>query len=64
MIKFKIVEVDPSVAKLVKKNAGYCPCMLHHTVDTKCMCKQFREQTHPGLCHCGRFEKVIEKDED
>lgn len=30
-------------AKL-KANNGYCPCAIEKTRDTKCMCKQFREQ--------------------
>lgn len=48
------------VTKLVKNNDGYCPCMLFKTEDTKCMCKEFRDKTEPGLCHCGRFVKVEE----
>lgn len=41
-------------AKL-KANNGYCPCAIEKTRDTKCMCKQFREQIdrgEPGYCHC------------
>lgn len=56
----KIVEVDPSVAKLVAQNGGYCPCAVFKNDDTRCICKEFREQKTPGLCHCGRFEKVAE----
>lgn len=48
------------VTELVKNNDGYCPCMLFKTEDTKCMCKEFRDKTEPGLCHCGRFVKVEE----
>ena len=44
-------------AKL-NENGGYCPCVLEKTPDTKCICKAFREQDHPGECHCGRFVKV------
>ena len=54
----KIVEVNPEVKALVEQNNGYCPCLIQKNEDTKCMCKDFREQTSPGLCHCGRFEKV------
>ena len=56
----KIVEVNPGIRELVKQNDGYCPCAVFKVPDTKCMCKEFREQTEPGLCHCGRFEKVGE----
>lgn len=54
----KIIERDPSFKKLVEENDGYCPCLVLRNEDTKCMCKDFREQKHPGVCHCGRFEKV------
>ena len=27
------------VARAVKENGGYCPCMLERSVDTKCPCK-------------------------
>lgn len=40
----------------VKANEGYCPCRLEHTPNTKCMCKEFRDQ-ESGLCHCGLYYK-------
>lgn len=55
----KIVEVDKSIRELVAQNDGYCPCAVENTPDTKCMCKEFREQKEPGLCHCGRYGKVV-----
>lgn len=55
----KIITVDESFAELVKQNDGYCPCMIERTPDTKCMCKEFREQKE-GLCHCGRYMKVVD----
>ena len=42
-------------AKL-KENGGYCPCRLLQNEDTKCMCKEFREQAE-GECHCGLYIK-------
>lgn len=57
----KIVEVDPSIKKLVDENDGYCPCLIGHEPENKCMCRMFREQAL-GKCLCGRFEKVpVEK---
>lgn len=56
----RIIEADPSIKKLVEENNGYCPCSVFQTPDTRCICKEFREQTAPGLCHCGRFEKVVD----
>lgn len=54
----KIITVEASVGDLVKANNGYCPCAVIKNEDTKCMCKEFREQEEPGLCHCGRYGKV------
>lgn len=56
----KIIEVNPGIRELVKQADGYCPCAVQRTPDTKCICKEFREQTKPGLCHCGRYEWVAE----
>ena len=53
MIKKKIIEND-----------GYCPCRIVKCDDNKCMCKEFRESTQPGLCKCGLFEKIIEKGDE
>ena len=55
----KIVEINPQIKSLVDANNGYCPCTVLKNDDTKCMCKEFKEQT-VGKCHCGRFEKVGE----
>lgn len=53
---------DEGIVNLIrdglKKNNGYCPCRPKHTDDTKCMCKEFREQ-HSGICHCGLYVKEV-----
>ncbi len=51
------------VAKAVKANDGYCPCELKKTPDTKCKCKNFREQDYEGECCCGLWVKVIDDEE-
>ena len=56
----KIRIAEASVRELVKQNKGYCPCAVEKNDDTECMCKDFREQTTPGLCHCGLYEKYEE----
>ena len=46
------------VTEAVKKNEGYCPCMIFKTPDTRCMCKEFRDAYSSGKagpCRCGRF---------
>ena len=48
------------ISNQVKENDGFCPCRLVRNEDTKCMCKEFRESTAEGYCHCGLFYK--EKD--
>lgn len=52
------IEVVKEVSEALRNNNGYCPCRIHKTEDTKCKCKEFREQTTPGECHCGLFVKV------
>lgn len=42
----------------LKATGGYCPCLVERSEDTKCLCKAFREQVTPGLCHCGLYVKV------
>lgn len=59
-MKIKLSEDKELVAEIKKKlkaNNGYCPCRLTKTEDTKCMCKEFREQVEQGECHCGLFIK-------
>nr|DAO49400.1 MAG TPA: ferredoxin-thioredoxin reductase [Caudoviricetes sp.] len=45
------------IRQKLKENDGFCPCRLEKTVDTKCMCKEFREQEE-GTCHCGLYVKT------
>jgi len=57
-----MIKVNPDmdhVKKIKEKlvaNGGYCPCSLYLNEDTKCMCKEFREQ-EGGWCHCGLYFK-------
>ena len=52
-------ELVEMIQKQLKENSGYCPCSLFQNEDTKCMCKEFREQTE-GECHCGLYIKIKE----
>ena len=40
----------------LRQKGGYCPCRLERTEDTKCICKEFRDQMadpdFEGYCHC------------
>ena len=56
---------DPEVVRAVKdglsKKGGYCPCRLERTEETKCMCREFRDQIDDpdfeGYCHCMLYYK-------
>lgn len=41
-----------------KYGKQYCPCSLIRNDDTVCPCKNFREQTTLGECHCGLYIKT------
>ena len=47
------------IEEAIKNNDGYCCCALEKNEDTKCMCRDFREQKRYGFCHCGRYLKVL-----
>lgn len=58
-MKIELSKDDELVRKIqqkLKENDGYCPCRLERNEDTKCMCKEFREQ-EIGECHCGLYYK-------
>lgn len=51
-------ELVKRIREKLKAEGGYCPCRLKHTPDTKCMCREFREQIdrgEEGACHCGLY---------
>lgn len=60
MIKNPDTEAYETATAAVKANDGYCPCLIYKTPDTKCPCKDFREQEVEGECHCGRYVKIAE----
>ena len=49
-------EVVASIREGLKRTGGYCPCRVDRTEDTKCICREFREQMadpdFEGYCHC------------
>lgn len=54
-------ELVAEIKKQLKEKDGYCPCRLEKTPDTKCMCKEFRDQVkrgEEGECHCGLYKLV------
>lgn len=57
--KTEDAEVRQMIEEGLRQNDGYCPCRVDKTPDTKCMCKEFREQDSEGTCHCGLFVKTL-----
>ena len=54
-------EIVKTIQKGLRKNGGYCPCRIEKNEDTKCMCKEFRDQikdeNFEGYCHCMLYYK-------
>ena len=58
---------DASIVKVVREGleqtGGYCPCRRERTTETKCMCKEFRDQIKDaefeGFCHCMLYYKSL-----
>ena len=56
---------DAEAVRMVKEGlearGGYCPCVREISEDTKCMCREFREQIadpeFEGYCHCMLYYK-------
>ncbi len=51
-------ELVSKIRAALKKKDGYCPCKIEKHPDTKCMCKEFRDQIEAGTageCHCGLY---------
>lgn len=64
MSKIRLNENKELVEKIkegLRKKDGYCPCRLEKSEDTKCICKEFREQINDpefeGYCHCLLYYK-------
>ena len=58
-----MIKLNPDAEKVkevreaIDKNNGYCPCKTIKNADTRCMCKEFREQD-TGYCHCELYYKI------
>ena len=54
-------DIVNAVKEGLKRTGGYCPCRRDKSEDTKCMCKEFREQikdpSFVGYCHCLLYYK-------
>lgn len=54
-------EIADVVKEGLKQSGGYCPCRREQNEDTRCMCREFREQIkdpeYEGFCHCMLYYK-------
>ena len=64
MAKITLNENKELVEKIkagLERKGGYCPCRIEKNEDTKCICKEFREQIadpdFEGYCHCYLYYK-------
>ena len=61
-------EIVKDIREGLKRTGGYCPCRLERTEDTKCMCKEFKEQikdpNFEGYCHCMLYYKSNKEEEN
>lgn len=56
---------DKAIVEMIQKGleekGGYCPCRREISPDTKCVCKEFRDQIKDpdfeGYCHCLLYYK-------
>ena len=57
-------EIVKTIKEGLKKTGGYCPCRFEKNADTKCMCKEFKDQikdpNYEGYCHCMLYYKSKE----
>ncbi len=58
-------EIVKTIREGLKARDGHCPCRREISEDTKCMCKEFRDQiadpNYEGYCHCMLFYKSLEE---
>ena len=54
-------EIVKTIQEGVERTGGSCPCKFEKNEDTKCMCKEFKEQikdpNFEGYCHCLLYYK-------
>lgn len=55
-------EIVRIIQERISENGGYCPCRLEHNEDTRCICKEFRDQISDpyfsGFCLCRLYYKT------
>ena len=60
-------ELVTQIKQKINENGGYCPCRLTQNEDTKCPCREFRNQIderRAGECHCGLYTISLEDERE
>ena len=54
-------EIVKTIKEGLKRTGGYCPCKFERNEDTRCMCREFKDQVKDpnfeGYCHCLLYYK-------
>ena len=57
-------ELVNEIREGLKHTGGYCPCRVERSYETKCICREFKEQIadpdFEGYCHCMLYYKSKE----
>ena len=57
-------EIVKEIREGLKYTGGYCPCRVERSDETKCICREFKEQIadpdFEGYCHCMLYYKSKE----
>ena len=57
-------EIVNEIREGLKPTGGYCPCRVERSDETKCICREFKEQIadpdFEGYCHCMLYYKSKE----
>ena len=57
-------EIVNEIREGLKQTGGYCPCRVERSDETKCICREFKEQIadpdFEGYCHCMLYYKSKE----
>ena len=58
-------EIVNEIREGLKHTGGYCPCRVERSDETKCICREFKEQIadpdFEGYCHCMLYYKEQSK---
>lgn len=61
-IVYNVTEEEANeIKRKIKENGGHCLCAIKKTMNTKCMCQNFRDKIEKGYfgsCDCGLYKSI------